>query len=78
MNKHKQALFQAVLARISLGAVPVDGVYWFDPKDARTAPLAPTAPTQTTPAPTPQKSRSPSSPSWPRALGRLQWFESAE
>jgi hypothetical protein len=34
MNTHKQTLFQAVLARISLGAVPVDGIYWFDPKDA--------------------------------------------
>jgi len=66
MNKHKQALFQAVLARISLGAVPVDGVYWFDPKDARAAP------------PGPDTGRSPVSPSWPRALGRLQWFESAE
>ena len=34
MNTHKRTLFQAVLARISLGAVPVDGSYWFDPKDA--------------------------------------------
>lgn len=34
MNGHKQTFFQAVLARISLGAVPVDGAYWFDPKDA--------------------------------------------
>jgi hypothetical protein len=34
MNTHKQTLFQAVLARISLGAVPVDGSYWFDAKDA--------------------------------------------
>jgi hypothetical protein len=34
MNTHKPTLFQAVLARISFGAVPVDGSYWFDPKDA--------------------------------------------
>jgi len=34
MNTHKRTLFQAVLARISFGAVPVDGSYWFDPKDA--------------------------------------------
>jgi hypothetical protein len=34
MNIHGQTLFQAVLARISFGAVPVDGSYWFDPKDA--------------------------------------------
>jgi hypothetical protein len=34
MNTHRQTLFQAVLARISFGAVPVDGTYWFDPKDA--------------------------------------------
>lgn len=70
MNKHKQALFQAVLARISLGAVPVDGVYWFDPKDAQAAAPAP--------APAADTGRSPVSPSWPRALRRLQWFESAE
>jgi len=53
MNKHKQALFQAVLARISLGAVPVDGVYWFDPKDARAAAPAP--------PPAPDTGRSPGS-----------------
>ena len=34
LNIHRQTLFQAVLARISFGAVPVDGSYWFDPKDA--------------------------------------------
>ena len=34
MQTHKPTLFQAVLARISFGAVPVDGSYWFDPKDA--------------------------------------------
>ncbi|MBS0420443.1 MAG: hypothetical protein JSR66_22240 [Proteobacteria bacterium] len=32
MSKSKHALAQAVLARISLGAVPMDGIYWFDPK----------------------------------------------
>jgi hypothetical protein len=32
MNNHKQTLLEAVLARISLGAVPMDGIYWFDPK----------------------------------------------
>ena len=26
MNTHKQTLFQTVLARLSFGAVPVDGV----------------------------------------------------
>lgn len=39
MTTHKQTLFQAVLARISLGAVPVDGHYWFDPRDAGIAPV---------------------------------------
>lgn len=34
MNTHKQTLFQTVLARLSFGAVPVDGAYWFDPKHA--------------------------------------------
>lgn len=37
MNTHKQTLFEALLARVSFGAVPVDGAYWFDPKDAGTA-----------------------------------------
>jgi hypothetical protein len=37
MSKAKHALFEAVLARMSLGAVPMDGVYWFDPKAARAA-----------------------------------------
>ncbi len=32
MTKAKHTLFEAVLARMSLGAVPMDGVYWFDPK----------------------------------------------
>jgi hypothetical protein len=33
MNTY-DTLFQAVLARMSLGAVPMDGIYWFDPKRA--------------------------------------------
>ena len=32
MKTSKPSLQEAVLARISLGAVPVDGLYWFDPK----------------------------------------------
>ena len=32
MNTPKHSLYEAVLARISLGAVPIDGIYWFDPK----------------------------------------------
>jgi putative NADPH-quinone reductase len=35
MSKSKHTLFEAVLARMSLGAVPMDGVYWFDPKAMR-------------------------------------------
>jgi hypothetical protein len=35
MSKSKHTLFEAVLARMSLGAVPMDGVYWFDPKALR-------------------------------------------
>jgi len=35
MSKSKHALAEAILARISLGAVPMDGVYWFDPKALR-------------------------------------------
>jgi hypothetical protein len=34
MNTHKQTLYQAFLGRISRGAVPMDGIYWIDPKDA--------------------------------------------
>ena len=33
----RHSLYEAVLARISLGAVPVDGIYWFDPKAAARA-----------------------------------------
>jgi hypothetical protein len=40
MNTHKQTLYQALLARISLGAVPMDGIYWIDPKDAGMADAA--------------------------------------
>ena len=32
MNTSRQSRFEAVLARISLGAVPMDGIYWLDPK----------------------------------------------
>jgi hypothetical protein len=32
MSTSRHSLFEAVLARISLGAVPMDGIYWFDPK----------------------------------------------
>ena len=35
MSKSKHTLVEAVLARMSLGAVPMDGVYWFDPKVMR-------------------------------------------
>lgn len=35
MSKSKHTLFEAVLARMSFGAVPMDGVYWFDPKALR-------------------------------------------
>jgi hypothetical protein len=34
MSIQKHSLFETVLARISLGAVPVDGQYWFDPRTA--------------------------------------------
>ncbi|HET9390385.1 MAG TPA: hypothetical protein VFO44_12120 [Steroidobacteraceae bacterium] len=32
MSARKPSLFEAILARISLGSTPVDGSYWFDPK----------------------------------------------
>jgi hypothetical protein len=34
MSTRSPSLFQTILARISFGAVPVDGHYWFDPKNA--------------------------------------------
>ena len=37
MNTSKQSRFEAVLARISLGAVPMDGIYWVDPKGGSAA-----------------------------------------
>jgi len=35
MSKAKHTLAEAVLARMSLGAVPMDGIYWFDAKGMR-------------------------------------------
>jgi hypothetical protein len=32
MSTSKQSQFEATLARISFGAVPIDGIYWLDPK----------------------------------------------
>ncbi len=32
MSTAKHPLFEATMARISLGAVPIDGIYWIDPK----------------------------------------------
>jgi hypothetical protein len=61
MNTHKPTLFQAVLARISFGAVPVDGSYWFDPKDAGIADAASL-----------KSSRGRAAPHWPPAS--LSWF----
>ena len=37
MNTHRQTRLQALLERISFGAVPVDGFYWLDPKDVQLA-----------------------------------------
>ena len=63
MNIHKHTLFQAVLARISRGAVPVDGAYWFDPKEAGAA-------QSSKPAPVPDADWSPVSLSLSRLLRR--------
>ena len=35
MSKSKHTLIEAVLARMSLGAVPMGGFYWVDPKIMR-------------------------------------------
>jgi len=32
MSVRRPSLFEAILARISLGATPVDGTHWFDPE----------------------------------------------
>jgi hypothetical protein len=34
MSTRSTPLFQTILARLSFGAVPVDGAHWFDPRDA--------------------------------------------
>jgi hypothetical protein len=34
MSIRRHALFEAILARLSFGAVPVDGIHWLDPRDA--------------------------------------------
>jgi hypothetical protein len=31
MNSRTQILLQSILSRVSLGAIPVDGSYWFEP-----------------------------------------------
>lgn len=48
MSVRRRSLFEAILARISLGATPVDGTYWFDPRRSagtpqRKGPAAPHA-----------------------------------
>jgi hypothetical protein len=40
MNIRRHSFFQAIFARLSLGAVPVDGSFWFDPKRTGTAKAA--------------------------------------
>jgi hypothetical protein len=60
MKMSRHTLTQTILARLSFGAVPLDGLYWFDPRDlagsadrariaeqARSAHTAPTAQTAT-------------------------------
>ena len=37
MKTHKERLYQAVLERMSRGAVPMDGILWLDPKLATQA-----------------------------------------
>jgi hypothetical protein len=34
MSTAKQSQFEAAMERISFGAVPIDGIYWLDPKVA--------------------------------------------
>jgi len=75
MSIRKQTLFQAVLARISFGAVPVDGSYWFDPKDAgAVAQRQPRTHKDTAPYP----DWSPIALSWTRAVRRPRGFKPAE
>ena len=40
MSTSKQSQFEAAMARISFGAVPIDGIYWLDPKLAAGKPTA--------------------------------------
>jgi hypothetical protein len=37
MNSRKQTRAEAILERMSFGAVPVGGVYWVDPRAVRAA-----------------------------------------
>jgi hypothetical protein len=37
MNSRKQTRAEAILKRMSFGAVPVGGVYWVDPRAVRAA-----------------------------------------
>ena len=37
MNSRKQTRAEAILKRMSFGAVPIGGVYWVDPRAVRAA-----------------------------------------
>jgi len=75
MNTHRQTRLQALLERISFGAMPVDGMYWIDPKDvqlaqARIASSREQATAQNEGAAAADADRSPVSFSWLRPLRR--------
>ena len=63
MNTSRQSRFEAVLARISLGAVPMDGIYWLDPKGSAAADSSKRAQA-------PQANRSPVWPAFTKLLRR--------
>ena len=63
MNTSRQSRFEAVLARISRGAVPMDGIYWLDPKGSAADGCAKRAQA-------PQANRSPVWPAFTKLLRR--------
>jgi hypothetical protein len=68
MNTHKQTRLEALVARMSRGAVPMDGIYWLDPKDARVAgAMLAKSPER---AAAPETDWSPASVPWSRLLRR--------
>jgi len=71
MNNH-ETRFQALLARISRGAVPMDGIYWLEPKDGGKADVGTARPDTADPGTSKPRRDAAPERQWPPAS--LSWF----